>query len=396
MNLLGKYTYRIDDSYSPYVLKFITENRIPAEGVFSKAGYLYATLPFELKGPFEKELERLQAEKEIINISGPVKLLGHALRKKGILIGCLVSFIILNILSGIAFSFEVLTDDPEIKRDVLALLYQEGIRAGCSIRDKDLTAVERSLKQKVNGISWAGISVNGSKVVVDIVENDEKPEYTQRRLPTNLIARDSGVIEKVDIVDGQLMTTVGSGVTKGDIIVSGDVLGDLHYSRKGFVKHFYVHYYTRSIGKVYGTFERHETFFQPYTVTEKTVIGEPESKCFLSLFDVDIPLFFEAESNSIIGDYQEDRLSFFGVELPVALKYTDLTEYTFSEKPLSSLQAQARAEKLAEAYENNFLSELEIKSKDYTVETKPEGVYLKADYKLYGVISEEVEFFINK
>ena len=147
---------------------------------------------------------------------------------------------------------------------------------------------------------------------------------------------------------------------------------------------------------IYGTFERRETFFQPCSVTEKTVLGEPESKSFLSLFDVDIPLFFEADSESLISEYKEDKLSFFGVELPVGIKSTELTRYGYTERPISENEAKRRAQSLAETYESNFLSEFEIRSKNYTVKTTPEGVYLTANYKLYGVISEEVEFFINK
>ena len=396
MILLGKYTYKIGEAYAPKVLRSISENRLPAENIVTKGGSLYVTVPLEVKSVFEHELENIGAEWEIINVSGAARLFGMLKAKQGMLIGCLIAVILLNILSNIIFSFEILTDDPKIKKEVMALLYQNGIRAGTVKKDVNFTAAERALKQKLDSISWAGISVQGCKVVIDIVENIDKPEYTQKRLPTNLIARDTGVIEKVEINDGQLMTTVGSGVRKGDVIVSGDVLGDLSYSRKGFVKHFYVHYYTRSIGKVYGSFERRETFFQPYTVSEKTVLGEPESKSFLSLFDTDIPLFFEAESESLIGEYTESNLSFFGVELPVGIKTTELTKYSYTERPISETEAQERARRLAEAYENNFLDEFEIRSKNYTVETKPEGVYLTAEYKLYGVISEEVEFFINK
>ena len=396
MSIFGKFTYKIDDALSSYILRYISSNRFPAEGIVTKGGCLFVTVPAELKKAFDEELDRLDAEYEIVKVSGAVRLFRFLTAKKGMLIGCLVSVIILNMLSGLIFSFEILTDDRKIKNDVMALLYQNGIKAGSYTDDINFTSAERALKQKVEGISWAGISVQGCKVIIDIVENVEKPEFTQRRLPTNLIARDSGVIDKVDIVDGQLMTTVGSGVKKGDVIVSGDVLGDLHYSRKGFVKHFYVHYYTRSIGKVYGSFERHETFFQPYTAAEKTITGEPERKRFLTLFDVDIPLFFEAESESLIGEYREEKLSFFGVDLPVGTKSTELTRYAYIERPISQAEAKYRASELAKTYENNFLGEFEIRSKNYSFEADQDGVYLHADYELYGIISEEVEFFISK
>ena len=183
---------------------------------------------------------------------------------------------------------------------------------------------------------------------------------------------------------------------KGDVIVSGDVLGDLSYSRKGYVKHFYVHYYTRSLGKIYGSFERKEVFCQPYSISEKAITEEPEEKRFLCLFDVYIPLFFDCEDHSIIGPYEENKLSFMDCELPVGIRTVKLTEYEISERPLSVQQAEEYSKRLAANYEVNFLSEYEIKDKKYTVDIRNDGVYLTAEYSLFGEISEEVDFFISK
>ena len=396
MSLLGNYTYKVDEQFSQPVLKYITQNRLPAAGIVRKGGFLYFSFPAELKRDMDRKLAELHAVHETVGIRGTVRFAKMLAAKKGMLIGCLVSAILLFVLSDIIFSFEVLCDDNKIRSDVMAVLYQDGIRAGCSQKDINFTEAERDIKKKVEGLSWAGISVQGSKVIVDVIKNIEKPEFTQKRLPTNLIAGENGVIEKIELTDGLLMKPIGSGVTKGDLLVSGDVISDLSYSRKGYVKHFYVHYYTRSIGKIYGTFERRETFFQPYSITQKALKGEPVRKSFLSLFDVDIPLFFNAEEESIISPYSEEHLTFFGAELPIGIKTTKLTEYEISQKPITEQQARDYARKLAKEYETNFLDDYKIKNKAYRFETKPEGVYLTAEYKLYGVISKEVDFFISK
>ncbi len=396
MSLLGSVTYKAESSCSARLLRFISENSLSVQNMYEKNGWLYFTVGYELKRDIDARLNAISAEYEIIRETGLIRVAKCCLRKKGVLIGCAVSFLTILLLSDTVFSFEVLTDNSKLKADVLAVLYQNGVTAGSSIKDVDFTLIERDMKKKLDSISWAGISVQGCKVTVDLVENVDKPEFTQKRLPTNLIAREDAVIDKIDYIDGQLMTTVGSGVKKGDVIISGDVLGDLNYTRHGFVKHFYVHYYTRSLGKVYGTFERTETFFQPYSVTEKALAAEPVEKSFLSLFDVDIPLFFTGESSSIITEQQFTPLTFMGAELPVAVKSYELTEYQITERPIDELEAGRRAEQLAETYEHNFLSEYEILSKDFTSKITPEGVYLTAKYKLHGVISEEVEFFINK
>ncbi len=396
MSILGKVTFRINDEYSSRVLRFVMSEHLQAEDIVSKGGSLYLTAGYEFKRGISDYLGSIGAEYEIVGEQGTVTLLKRLLAKKGLLLGSIVSLIVIFVMSDLIFSFEVLCDDPQLRDEIMGVLYQNGIYAGCSSSGLDLTAAERELKRSIDGISWAGISIQGCKAVIDVVENVPKPEYTQKRLPTNLIARENGVVEKIDLLDGQLMTTVGSGVRKGDMLISGDVIGDLNYSRHGFVKHFYVHYYTRSLGKVYGTFERTETFFQPYSTTEKTLTGEHGTKTMISLFDVDIPLFFPEESMSKITPLSDTPLTFFGVELPIGIKTVGLDEYTISERPLSAEQAERRAEQLAETYEHNFLGDFELRSREQTVDIRDDGVCLTVKYTLYGVISEEVEFFISK
>lgn len=46
------------------------------------------------------------------------------------------------------------------------------------------------------------------------------------RLPSNLVAKRDAVIDKAEVFDGELKTTVGSAVLKGETLVSGVVVNE--------------------------------------------------------------------------------------------------------------------------------------------------------------------------
>ena len=85
-----------------------------------------------------------------------------------------------------------------------------------------------------------------------------------------------------------------------------------------------------------------------------------------------------------------------GLELPIAFVRTELTGYSFAEVPISEREARLLAAQKAELYERNFLSEYELKDRKTEYEVTDEGVTMTVNYTLYGKLSEEVEFFIDK
>ena len=88
----------------------------------------------------------------------------------------------------------------------------------------DLIVKKRALKQKVEGISWAGITRKGDTLIIDVIETEGDTKRESNRYPSNLVACENGVIEKIEVYDGQLKIPVGSGVTKGDIVVGGEII----------------------------------------------------------------------------------------------------------------------------------------------------------------------------
>ena len=389
--IFGNVTFRIGPVSPGKVYRYIIKNRFPVRKLQEEDEFITVTLPIGSCREITDNLKRDGINYEIVSEKGAVFILKKAFQKKGILLGIIVTLILTSVFSHRILSFEILTDNTEIKRDVLAVLYEQGIKAGKYIPDLNLTVAERALKRDIDEISWAGISVRGCKIIVDVLDNINKPEYREKRLPTDLIASENAVIEKIELQDGRLLKPVGSGVLKGDIIVSGKMITEKEFYKKGEKRIGIYTKYTRSTGNIYGTFERHECFFQPYYTEKKTDL-KTYKRPYIEIFNSKIILFGGENNSSISYDPDNGFPSF----LPISFGSVELADQTYIRTPVSPEEAEKLANQKMKLYETNFLKDYEIRSSKTTVEHGSDGVTLTVIYELYGVISKEVEFFMPK
>ena len=392
MSLFGGYEISIEQEHSYKLYKHIKSNRLPIQNISEKNGRVTFYSPAEAKAG----IDEIGIPYEIISVKGLVKYLHMLLSKKGMLAGAAVSILLIAFFSRYILSFEILCSNAELNEKIMSVLSANGVTTGNKISDINFTVAERELKSSINELSWAGITVEGSKVIIDVIENVDKPEYTKKRLPSNLISVENGIIDKVELVDGQLLKPVGSGITKGDTIVTGKIDKEEVYYKKGEEIHEHTTRYTRSIGTVYGTFERTITFEQPFTASKKLLSDNTDTRYTLSIFDTVLPLYFDSGDNFTLIDEKKHTVSFWGIEIPVSVTETDVSRYSYIAVPISKSDAEVLAKQQADLYEKNFLSDFEIKNAEYSYSYNENGVILTASYSLYGIISKEVDFFIKK
>lgn len=392
MSLFGGYDISIEQEHSYKLYKHIKSNRLPIQNISEKNGRVTFYSPAEAKAG----IDEIGIPYEIISVKGLVKYLHMLLSKKGMLAGAAVSILLIAFFSRYILSFEILCSNAELNEKIMSVLSANGVTTGNKISDINFTVAERELKSSIDELSWAGITVEGSKVIIDVIENVDKPEYTKKRLPSNLISVENGIIDKVELVDGQLLKPVGSGITKGDTIVTGKIDKEEVYYKKGEEIHEHTTRYTRSIGTVYGTFERTITFEQPFTASKKLLSDNTDTRYTLSIFDTVLPLYFDSSDNFTLIDEKKHTVSFWGIEIPVSVTETDVSRYSYIAVPISKSDAEVLAKQQADLYEKNFLSDFEIKNAEYSYSYNENGVILTASYSLYGIISKEVDFFIKK
>jgi similar to stage IV sporulation protein len=374
----------------------IKSEHIEASEISQKGDEIRLCVPFTDRRRFEELLESLGAEYREISRGSLYRLPQMFKARFGLVLGAAICAAAVIILQNFAVSIEVLTEDDDIRESVMSVLYDCGVKPGTYIPSVNLVQTERALKQKAEGISWAGISVTDSTLIIDVIENIPQPKRNYERVPSNLIATHDAVIEDIELYNGTLVKTLGSAVVRGDIIVSGTVEKETTEVIDGELVTEKSEKYVRSVGKIYGEYTEVQTFEQPFSESRLVYSGETESRKYLSVFSYNIPLFFKDADGFYKEDEEYEPLRILGEETPVGIRTKTYSEYYFQNVSYTKEQARALAVKMRDTYEENFLTELEIRGRKSEVTYTDSGVVLTVRYKIYGQISEESEFFVSK
>lgn len=385
----------IGDNYTKFYNQ-IMEQRLPCVNLKEIKGVLTFKISVEYVERVKLLCDDLNLDYEIKNKKGFLIYISRFKKHIGIVTGVALIIISCFVLSNFVLKIKILSDNSVIKNDILSVLKENNAGTGSYIPNLNCVNLERELKQKVEGISWAGISISGSTLTIDIVENIPKPKMQSNRLPSNLVAKRDAVIDKAEVFDGELKTTVGSAVLKGETLVSGVVVNEkVRYKDGKEVKETHTKY-VRSLANIYGTFEETITVFQPYKETRKVISDKTINKKYFKLFDTDIPMFLSFPKGEFISETEYKNFSIFGFDFPIGIKKVSLNEFNYEDIVLTENEATKEAEKKLKNYKNNFFSDYEIKNEDVQKEITDDGITLTATYMLYGDIGEENEFFIKK
>ena len=135
--------------------------------------------------------------------------------------------------SKYVWNIEVQVEDnlqiEQIEDDLADLGLRRGIKKSKVETDKLIN----ELRLKRDDISWIGIDLKGTNVIVKAVKADEKPDLLDNSEYCNIVASKSGIIEKIIAQNGTAVVKAGDEVHKGDILIAGYMEGK--YTDKRYV-----------------------------------------------------------------------------------------------------------------------------------------------------------------
>lgn len=135
--------------------------------------------------------------------------------------------------SKYVWNIEVQVEDnlqiEQIEEDLADLGLKKGVLKSKIETDKLIN----ELRLKRNDISWIGIDLKGTNVIVKAVKADEKPDLLDNSDYCNIVASKSGVITKIIAQNGTAVVNVGDEVNEGDILIAGYMEGK--YTDKRYV-----------------------------------------------------------------------------------------------------------------------------------------------------------------
>lgn len=142
-------------------------------------------------------------------------------RRKGLFVGALMFFIALYFFSSFVWFVDIVGVERLSQEEVLVIANDFGIRPGILKRSLDFRRLEDQFVLAHEGIAWAGISLKGTLLQIEIVESILQPEIIKD--PADLVARKDGLVEEILVLSGEPEVKPGENVLRGQVLIRGEL-----------------------------------------------------------------------------------------------------------------------------------------------------------------------------
>lgn len=258
-------------------------------------------------------------------------------RRSGLAIGAALFFIGLYMLSTFIWTVEVTGTKTLSPEQVVKAAQQIGIKEGAwKAKLKEPQLLQKELKDLLPEASWIGVDIQGTKVILQVVEKEE-PVKPAPKSPRHLVAKKRAVIQKILPEVGKSQVTVHQVVEKGQILISG-IIGNEERQQavpaRGTVK-----------GEVWYT----STTSVPLTQTHYRFTGEKQVRQYMLFGSYAVQVWPFNKQPFAQSESEEERFipSYAGFTSPVGWKTVTLSEIEPIEQKLSVEQATELAKRFA-------------------------------------------------
>jgi similar to stage IV sporulation protein len=150
-------------------------------------------------------------------VGGPF-LLARMSSRKLLSLGVVIFLATLYGLSAVVWTVEVVGAESVDSAQVRRVLEELGARRWAWRSTIDCDMLRREVMRSVEGLAWAGVEIQGTSLVVRLVEKalPEMPEGV-----IDIVARVDGVISRLILLTGDPLVAEGDTVTAGQVLVRG-------------------------------------------------------------------------------------------------------------------------------------------------------------------------------
>ncbi|MBP5427435.1 MAG: sporulation protein YqfD [Clostridiales bacterium] len=145
-------------------------------------------------------------------------------KRKSFLIGSVVFVSVFMLMWSYIWDIEIKGYEKE--RKVIEYLNSKNIRVGILKYFVDVNRIEYELIMNFKDLSWADVKIQGTKLVINLSKRAKVPKIINTDIPCNIVAKRDGIITRVLVKNGIENVKVGDTVLKGDVLISGMIIGD--------------------------------------------------------------------------------------------------------------------------------------------------------------------------
>lgn len=159
----------------------------------------------------------------ILSRSGLPFFVMRLFRRRALWIGMVLVFALLCVLSTRICLIRVTGCERIAEKTVLRALESLGVTVGCARSGLSLPVLGNQLMAADERIAWAGLSLDGVVLTVEIVETVTAPDPVDPETPCEVVAVKDGIITRVVARAGTPAVRAGDAVQAGDVLINGDL-----------------------------------------------------------------------------------------------------------------------------------------------------------------------------
>ena len=157
----------------------------------------------------------------IIEKRGFPFLLEKLTKRKMFGFGFLLFIGLIIFLTSFIWTIEVSGNEKVPEEEIIQFLQNMDIKRGIIKYNVDDQKIRNQILDNFNIFSFASVDIKGTKLYIEVKEQDLPPEQIDDKTPCNIIAKKKGIIEKVIAKSGKKVVNEGDIVEKGQLLITG-------------------------------------------------------------------------------------------------------------------------------------------------------------------------------
>ena len=306
--------------------------------------------------------------------------------RKGLFAGAAAGTALIIFLSCFVWTIEINGCETVSEARLISVLSENGLSRGSLRQGLDVSKIKRETLLRVDELGWMSINLSGGRAVVEVREKAKKPEINTHAKPCNIKASSDGVITDCKVRNGTLTVTKGSGVLKGEMLVSGVVGSEQNTVR-----------YICADADIFADVSSKKELYFPKSFNYNSLEENKAERSRLFLFNFSLPcnMAYQSFGSAVYTDSTQS-LVLNGVKLPLGLKTETAREVSEKTVTPGKKQVRAAAENqlaLYEAFEKG--GSVKVKRELKITEDKS-GYNCAAKYIFNENIAKAVDFTVNE
>ena len=140
--------------------------------------------------------------------------------RKGIIFGIILFFLIIKIFSLFIWKINIIGVKNLNKNQIFEVSKLNGVFTGQFKKNIDAQIAGQNIMNKIPGIAWISVNLEGCVANISIKEQINKPEFENNSEPQNIIASCDAQIFRMETFKGTPIMKAGDTVLKNQILVS--------------------------------------------------------------------------------------------------------------------------------------------------------------------------------